>query len=167
MSDLDLNNDGLSAAEAVDGGSSDAETTDLDLKSVRDNIIDMSKVASTWKVSEEQSKYMASVIKGVDSLLMKLGSLLSIVESHLTNADAGPEVAISVDTDGINIDYGNLVADFQELRDMLNTMTTEKKRRLTPTNSQDLDLRLRPRAATRKACQKGIGCLDFVCPPAC
>ena len=137
MSDLDLNNDGLSAAEAVDGGSSDAETTDLDLKSVRDNIIDMSKVASTWKVSEEQSKYMASVIEGVDSLLMKLGSLLSIVESHLTNADAGPEVAISVDTDGINIDYGNLVADFQELRDMINTMTTEKKRRLTPTNSQD------------------------------
>ena len=137
MSDLDLNNDGLSAAEAVDGGSSDAETTDLDLKSVRDNIIDMSKVASTWKVSEEQSKYMASVIEGVDSLLMKLGSLLSIVESHLTNADAGPEVAISVDTDGINIDYGNLVADFQELRDMINTMTTEKKRRLTPTNSED------------------------------
>ena len=137
MSDLDLNNDGLSAAEAVDGGSSDAETTDLDLKSVRDNIIDMSKVASTWKVSEEQSKYMASVIEGVDSLLMKLGSLLSIVESHLTNAYAGPEVAISVDTDGINIDYGNLVADFQELRDMINTMTTEKKRRLTPTNSQD------------------------------
>ena len=80
---------------------------------------------------------MASVIEGVDSLLMKLGSLLSIVESHLTNADAGPEVAISVDTDGINIDYGNLVADFQELRDMFNTMTTEKKRRLTPTNSQD------------------------------
>ena len=137
MSDPDLNNDGLSAAEAVDVGSSDAETTDLDLKSVRDNIIDMSKVASTWKVSEEQSKYMASVIEGVDSLLMKLGSLLSIVESHLTNADAGPEVAISVDTDGINIDYGNLVADFQELRDMINTMTTEKKRRLTPTNSQD------------------------------
>ena len=137
MSDLDLNNDGLSAAEAVDGGSSDAETTDLDLKSVRNNIIDMSKVASTWKVSEEQSKYMASVIEGVDSLLMKLGSLLSIVESHLTNADAGPEVAISVDTDGINIDYGNLVADFQELRDMINTMTTEKKRRLIPTNSKD------------------------------
>ena len=137
MSDPDLNNDGLSAAEAVDVGSSDAETTDLDLKSVRDNILDMSKVASTWKVSEEQSKYMASVIEGVDSLLMKLGSLLSIVESHLTNADAGPEVAISVDTDGINIDYGNLVADFQELRDMINTMTTEKKRRLTPTNSQD------------------------------
>ena len=137
MSDLDLNNDGLSAAEAVDGGSSDAETTDLDLKSVRDNILDMSKVASTWNVSEEQSKYMASVIEGVDSLLMKLGSLLSIVESHLTNADAGPEVAISVDTDGINIDYGNLVADFQKLRDMINTMTTEKKRRLTPTNSQD------------------------------
>ena len=137
MSDLDVNNDGLSAAEAVDGGSSDAETTDLDLKSVRDNIIDMSKVASTCKVSEEQSKYMASVIEGVDSLLMKLGSLLSIVESHLTNADAGPEVAISVDTDGINIDYGNLVADFQELRDMINTMTTEKKRRLTPTNSED------------------------------
>ena len=137
MSDLDLNNDGLSVAEAVDGGSSDAETTDLDLKSVRDNILDMSKVASTWNVSEEQSKYMASVIEGVDSLLMKLGSLLSIVESHLTNADAGPEVAISVDTDGINIDYGNLVADFQELRDMINTMTTEKKRRLTPTNSQD------------------------------
>ena len=137
MSDLDLNNDGLSAAEAVDGGSSDAETTDLELKSVRDNILDMSKVASTWNVSEEQSKYMASVIEGVDSLLMKLGSLLSIVESHLTNADAGPEVAISVDTDGINIDYGNLVADFQELRDMINTMTTEKKRRLTPTNSED------------------------------
>ena len=137
MSDLDLNNDGLSAAEAVDGGSSDAETTDLDLKSVRDNILVMSKVASTWNVSEEQSKYMASVIEGVDSLLMKLGSLLSSVESHLTNADAGPEVAISVDTDGINIDYGNLVADFQELRDMINTMTTEKKRRLTPTNSQD------------------------------
>ena len=137
MSDLDLNNDGLSAAEAVDGGSSDAETTDLDLKSVRDNILDMSKVASTWNVSEEQSKYMASVIEGVDSLLMKLGSLLSIVESHLTYADAGPEVAISVDTDGINIDYGNLVADFQELRDMINTMTTEKKRRLTPTNSED------------------------------
>ena len=137
MSDLDLNNDGLSAAEAVDGGSSDAETTDLDLKSVRDNILDMSKVASTWNVSEEQSKYMASVIEGVDSLLMKLGSLLSIVESHLTNADAGPEVAISVDTDGINIDYGNLVADFQELRDMINTTTTEKKRRLTPTNSED------------------------------
>ena len=137
MSDLDRNNDGLSAAEAVDVGSSDAETTDLDLKSVRDNILDMSKVASTWNVSEEQSKYMASVIEGVDSLLMKLGSLLSIVESHLTNADAGPEVAISVDTDGINIDYGNLVADFQELRDMINTMTTEKKRRLTPTNSED------------------------------
>ena len=137
MSDPDLNNDGLSVAEAVDVGSSDAETTDLDLKSVRNNIIDMSTVASTWKVSEEQSKYMASVIEGVDSLLMKLGSLLSIVESHLTNADAGPEVAISVDTDGINIDYGNLVADFQELRDMFNTMTTEKKRRLTPTNSQD------------------------------
>ena len=137
MSDPDLNNDGLSAAEAVDVGSSDAETTDLDLKSVRDNILDMSKVASTWNVSEEQSKYMASVNEGVDSLLMKLGSLLSIVESHLTNADAGPEVAISVDTDGINIDYGNLVADFQELRDMINTMTTEKKRRLTPTNSQD------------------------------
>ena len=137
MSDPDLNNDGLSAAEAVDGGSSDAETTDLDLKSVRDNILDMSKVASTWNVSEEQSKYMASAIEGVDSLLMKFGSLPSIVESHLTNADAGPEVAISVDTDGINIDYGNLVADFQKLRDMINTMTTEKKQRLTPTNSED------------------------------
>ena len=147
MSDPDLNHDGLSVAEAVDVGSSDAETTDLDLKSVRDNILDMSKVASTWNVSEEQSKYMASVIEGVDSLLMKLGSMLSLVESPLTNAVAGPEVAISVDTDGITIDYGNLVADFQKLRDIINTMTTEKKRRLTPTNSEDWELRLRPRAA--------------------
>ena len=136
----DLNSDGPSAeppAEAIDVGSSDAETTDLDLKSVRDNILDMSKVASTWNVSEEQGKYMASVIKGVDSLLLSLGHLLSIVESHLANADAGPEVAISVDTDSINIDYANLVADFQELREMFNTMATEKKRRLTPTNSLD------------------------------